>query len=280
MGLKEWMSEPQVLTGLSARIMIFFLTVFPPTGMLGFNHSAMGNSDIAFAKSLSVVILSMMILFILPYFPSAVQSMFASISVFGPWYMFDILELYNLKKHGFRLPVSIEGLKAPPHQNTELKLSLTPVFFTLLMATILASATVVMAYVPARLIPGNIQTYIQYITGLGGLFVGGVSGVGALLATAGAASGGAAVSASSILSAAAAASTAGVPVPVPVPVSLPKIQSGGSSLPPLSSFSEQLKTDSKESTQESLSFLAILGLVVLGGVTMNMVNSKCRDLIL
>lgn len=236
-----------------SKFSLILLAVIPFTGILGMNNAAMGNSSIALLKSSSFLISGGLISFMIQYYPWFLRRPILWFTMLGPWFIFDIFELFDTVKFntlGFRLPFDIEipGLtKEPPNQNgnwiltTPLALSIAAAFAT--------SGVAIAKYIPANILPASIGTNIALFSGSAGL----LCGIGAVVL---------AVS-SSAPSATLAANPLSSPMANPL---VPFAMGGGSgskSLPPLSHFADKLLT----SKDESYAFFAVLALVVLGGVT-------------
>jgi len=211
------------------------LTVLPPTGFIGLNHAAMGNQALAILKTGSVVLSVILVTILLPYYPDIMRKYIIYLSYFGPWFMFDILEVFNtgFQAHGFRLPLNItlEGLTANHATSGDWKL--TTAMASAIIATFGVSGAVAASFIPADLVPASISNNIALASGGVGLALGGVALMAML------------------------ASSSGTP---------PVKQSGGGSLPPLSDFADKLLKS--KSPDESYAFLSVLGLVVMGGMVM------------
>jgi hypothetical protein len=230
------------------------LTALPPTGMLGMNHAAMHNQPLAIMKAGSIALCILFITMFLPYYPLNLGRYIIYLSFFGPWFMFDILEVINsvpFKVHGFRLPLNItlEGLTTSKHTfNDNQAWKLTTPLLTAILAAFTTSGLVLANLIPANIIPASITNTIAIASGSTGLALGGVAL--ALMVTS---------ATSAVAPAAPAAPARGGSEP-------PIIQAGGglATLPPLSSFAD--KIIQAKSPDESLAFLSVIVLIVLGGI--------------
>jgi hypothetical protein len=235
---------------------LILLAVIPFTGILGMNNAAMGNSSIALLKSSSFLISGGLITFMIKYYPWFLRRPILWFSMLGPWFIFDIFELFDTVKFntlGFRLPLDIEipGLtKEPPNQNGNWILT-TPLALSI-SAALATSGVAIAKYIPANILPASIGTNIALFSGGAGL----LCGIGAVVL---------AVS-SSAPSPTLAANPLSSPMVNPLtPFAVGGGSSGGGSakgLPPLSHFADKLLT----SKDESYAFFAVLALVVMGGL--------------
>jgi hypothetical protein len=219
------------------------LTLFPPTGMLGMNHAALGNQAMAIIKAGSAVILVILVTLLLPYYPRVLHKGIIWLSYFGPWFMFDILEVFSVgfNKHAFRMPLNIviEGLTKEGPTTGAWKLT-TPMA-TGITTALAASGVLIANLLPPSLVPASMSSNIALIAG----------GTGATL--------GLATVALMMFSA---------PAPTAAPTLtsvVPQRGGGTTSLPPLSSFADKLIQ--AKSPDESLAFLATIALIIFGGIT-------------
>jgi hypothetical protein len=224
------------------------LTALPPTGILGMNHAAMHNQALAIIKAGSIAFSILLVTIFLPYYPAVISKYIIYLSFFGPWFMFDILEVFNsipFKIHGFRIPLNItlEGLTNSGKQtfSDSSAWKLTTPLLTAILAAFATSGLVLANLIPQTIIPASVTNIISIASGGTGLAL---SGVALALMV----------------------SSAGVPV-TQVGGEAPAVeQAGGGSatLPPLSSFADKLIQ--AKSPDESLAFLSVIVLIVLGGV--------------
>jgi len=218
------------------------LTAFPPTGMLGMNHAALGNQALALIKAASVAVSILVVTFLSPYYPTWLASLFIGLSAFGPWFFFDILEVFNpsFSTKGFRVPlnITIEGLteyKNPPYGSWKLTLPMG----TAIMATLATSGVVLANYLPPSILPASSASMLSNVAGGTGFALGAVA-LGLMITS------------SSPASVATGAFTSAVPT------------QGGGGLPPLSSFADKLI--SAKSPDESLAFLSTIAVIIMGGI--------------
>ena len=219
------------------------LTALPPTGILGMNHAAMHNQALAIIKAGSIAFSILLVTIFLPYYPAAISKYIIYLSFFGPWFMFDILEVFNsipFKIHGFRIPLNItlEGLTTSGKQtfSDSSAWKLTTPLLTAILAAFATSGLVLANLIPPNIIPASVTNIISIASGGTGLALSGVA-LALML------------------------SSAGTPTTLP-----PMVQAGGGSatLPPLSSFADKLIQ--AKSPDESLAFLSVIVLIVLGGL--------------
>jgi hypothetical protein len=228
------------------------LTAFPPTGILGMNHAAMHNQALALLKAGSVAMSVLAVTYMLPYYPDYFHKPIIFLSCFGPWFMFDILELIfnepHFKAHGFRLPLNfeLEGLTAG--KATTGQWELTPALAAGIMAALASCGLILANLIPPTLLPVSVSQNVSIVTGSAGLIFGGLA-LAAMFATGG--SGSKAPPHSTTPP-----STGGGDIDIKMV--------GGASLPPLSQFADKLIN--AKSPDESLAFLSIIGLVVMGGL--------------
>jgi hypothetical protein len=221
------------------KVLLILLTVFPPTGIIGLNWLAVGNSFIAFMKAISFVFITFIILFITPYFPIYVPlRLISAISYFGPWYLFDVLTIVfnkNFDTKGFTLPIPVKEIPANGTLDSEGKWTLTLTLASLIFASCFASGFLLEKYIPSS---WQIKNYFVYASAGGSSLFTGIAAISGLS------------SASS----------------TPVQSTTPPVLTGGSrDLPPLSEFINKLKYKKTQSNDEALAFFSILGIIIIGG---------------
>ena len=232
------------------------LTAFPPTGILGMNHAATHNQALALLKAGSVAMSVLAVTYMLPFYPDSFHKPIIFLSCFGPWFMFDILELIfnepHFKAHGFRLPLNIEleGLTAGKATTGEWEL--TSPLAAGIMAALASCGLIIANLIPPTLLPVSISQNVSIVTGSAGVIFGGIALVAMLSANKAAP--------------APAKAHGGATDPLDVPVTM----TGGASLPPLSQFADKLIN--AKSPDESLAFLSVIGLIVMGGLFTGMCN--------
>jgi hypothetical protein len=242
------------------KIGLLALAALPPTGIAGINLQATGN---LFGMLLKVVSYGAGILYALrlnAVYPSVFSKVIMSLMFIGPWYVFDILEYFDpaFDRVGFRPPLPIEGYPKPVAPvRADGTWLLTPALISLVMTMLPAYSagltTLINFYAPGA-VGGNTQKYLGYAAA-------GVGGLG-LIGTLFAATRGTGTA------------TAAAPPPLPAAAPPPLPMAGGG-LPPLSAFVKDMKhSASPQAFQESTGFLAILGLVVFGGLALGAVRSK------
>jgi hypothetical protein len=216
------------------------LTVLPPTGMLGMNHAALGNQALALLKATSVAISIVLVTFLLPYYPYMLHQPIIWLSRFGPWFLFDILEVFNssFSSHGFRIPlnITIEGLT--PERGTDGKWILNTAMASAIMAALATSGVVIANYLPPSLVPASASSTLSTVAGGSGLALG-VLAIGLMLTSS-------------------SSGTAATQTLTPV------VPQHGGGLPPLSSFADKLIN--AKSPDESLAFLSTIAVIIVGGI--------------
>jgi len=244
------------------------LTAFPPTGMLGMNHAALGNQALAFIKAGSVAICILIVTLMLPYYPMQLRKPIVYLSYFGPWFMFDIFEVFNeipFKRHGFRLPLNfnIEGLtKELPNDG---KWKLTTAMLTAIGASLASYGLVITNLIPPSILPASASKYMSIVAGGAGITLGCVA-LGLMLSSSNS------TTAPTTTAHHAPAAHAAHATPAAHPA--PAVHHGGGSvtLPPLSSFADKLIQ--AKSPDESLAFLSTIALIVIGGIATASLNIK------
>ena len=223
------------------------LTAFPPTGILGMNHAATHNQALALIKAGSVAISVLAITYMLPFYPDYFHKPIIYLSFFGPWFMFDILEIVfnepHFKAHGFRLPLNIEleGLTTGKPITGEWEL--TAPLASGIMAALASCGLIITNLIPPTLLPVSISQNISLVVGSTGAIFG-VLAIGSMLY----------------------ASKTAPAAPADAAIK----QTGGASLPPLSQFADKLIN--AKSPDESIAFLSVIGLIVVGGLVTGMCN--------
>ena len=224
------------------------LTLFPPTGIIGLNWAAVGNSTVAFMKVASYAVTSLTVLFMSQYSSLVSPRIISVVAILGPWFMFDVLQILSKEfdQQGFILP--LESTAFPAGDGKEGKWSLTLPVASLILSTLFASGLVAANVIPAGILSNDFQKYISYASGGGSTIFATIGTVAGMMSTT---SGG-----------------GGAPVATTTvePMTMAPTQTGGgSSLPPLSLFIDQMISQNSKSAEESLAFFSILAIIVLGG---------------
>lgn len=231
------------------KIALIALTLFPPTGIIGLNWVAVGNSPMAFIKAMSFVIITFAIIFLTPFYPFFIPyKAISALTLFGPWYAYDVLQILDksFDEDGFTLPIPIKDLPAQGKLDADGKWKLTLPLGSMIVATLLASGFAIADY-----LPNSMQTYFKYASAGGGTLFTGIAAVSGLTSTT---SGGG-----------------------PTPSTTTLLQGGGSrDLPPLSTFIDKLRYKKTKTASEALAFFSILGIIVFGGIITNVFKRSVR----
>ena len=229
------------------KIALILLTLFPPTGIIGLNWVAVGNSPIAFMKAISFVFITFTMIFLTPFFPAfAPLRLISMITYFGPWYAYDVIQILDksFDTDGFGLPLPIKEVPAIGTLNKDGKWLLTMPLASMIIATLLASGFAIKEF-----LPDSMKTYFTYASAGGGTLFTGIAAVSGLTST-----------------------TPATTVPTTT-----VLQGGGSKeMPPLSTFINQLRYKSTKTADEALAFFAILAIIVLGGIATTVFKPKDR----
>jgi len=225
------------------------LTAFPATGYVGLNLSAAGMPMAAIAKAavyaagigLSLLVGSL-------YMTTATKVLFYIMTFAPPWYIFDCLQIIfdgAFDNNGFLLPLPVGILPSGGGVGGNWLLTL-PLISLILAAISAAGGAILLKYVPASMM-GGAGKYAEYATLGGGALLGVVGIAGSFYMKSG-------------------------PAAPAVPAApAPAMQQGGG-LPPLSAFMK--KKASPTPTSESITFLGLLALIVVGGGTLGYLRSK------
>ena len=247
------------------------LTMFPATGWVGLNLLATSNNllgaGMAALKGASYVGSLFIASFIHQIYPSIFSYIFWLLMKLGQWYIFDVVDILDprFSKTGFRSPFHLPlpfGLNATDgggfstcSDADKRAGKCADWILNIPIICLISAALLANGITWAKYLPEGAQTAFQYATGGGaGLFASG----GAINAM---------YSAQSTASAAASQSV------IPQ-MAIPVLKGGGGegngkgkgSLPPLSSFVDEIKESySEESFDDSAPFLAILAYICAAG---------------
>lgn len=232
------------------KLPLTLLTIFPPTGYLGLNLTAVGMPITSAIKAASYGTGIAAGMYADKLYVNDVAKILSYILVFAPpWYIFDCIQILtdnNFDRNGFQLPLPISAI--PSGGGKEGKWNLTfPLLNLILAATSFTGLAFVLKYLPEN-ITKQLGTYIAYGTAGGGTLFALVA-VGAMFMQKPAAAGGA---------------TSNISPPS-------SLQSGGGSktLPPLSSFIKDLYKKDDDNLKEAIPFIGILALIIVGGFSLN-----------
>jgi len=252
------------------KLSLMLLTVFPPTGYLGLNYSAVGLPITAGIKA-AVYGLGIAIgIFANRLYINEVAKVLSYILIFAPpWYIFDCIRIISdtqFDQGGFIPPLPIPGIPTTQGNNGNWNLTF-PLLSLILAATSFSGLAFVTKYLPAT-ITDSIGKYSAYATAGGGALFILAAGVGLLMQRPASTSVAPTIAQDSTLGA------VGSVVPGLGGLAQGLMKGGGAnSLPPLSSFINKL-TPQSGGSKEDIPFLGILGLVILGGFSLNYLRSK------
>jgi len=239
-------------------LILAFITACPGIGQLGFNHIMTGQPIVALLKTFSLLVSIFLTILLSPYLRPVLQGQWLFyLSAIGPWYIFDIIQIFFGYNIGYffmidveLIPLSGPGGKIPGGKNG--KWNLTASNMNILFTAVAACGQIVpMIFGSSSSGIGNIISYI----GAGLL---GISGTLSLAAT---------LFASPLGSAASA--VAGLPGVAP------KTYYGGGALPPLSEILDKIPTRQEGGTvaQDTL-FIQGLGFVAFAGIALGLMRAK------
>jgi hypothetical protein len=244
---------------------LILLTMFPPTGYLGLNYSAVGLPITAGIKA-AVYGLGIAIgIFANRLYINEVAKVLSYILIFAPpWYIFDCIRIISdsqFDQDGFIPPVPVQAIPTTQGNNGNWNLTF-PLLSLILATTSFSGLAFVSKYLPAT-ITDSIGKYSAYATAGGGALFILAAGVGLLMQR----------------PASTNVASTGVSTGVPTIPGLGGLAQGlmkgggANSLPPLSSFINKL-TPQSGGSKEDVPFLGILALVILGGFSLSFLRSK------
>ena len=263
------------------------LTIFPPTGYLGLNYSAVGLPFTAGIKA-AVYGLGIIIgLFANRLYINEVAKVLSYILIFAPpWYIFDCIRILTDKQFdegGFISPLPIPGIPTAPGKNGNWNLTF-PLLSIILAVTSFSGLAFITKYIP-EIITSSIGKYSAYATAGGGALFILAAGIGLFMQRPNSSSVAGTVAPTIAQDPALGAVGSIVPglggltsglgglVPGLGGITSGLMKGGGKSLPPLSSFINKL-TPQSGGSKEDVPFLGILALVILGGFSLNYLRSK------
>lgn len=230
---------------LLGKLPLQLLTLFPPTGYIGLNLSAVGSSTTAMIKAAVYGIGIVAGIYANQLYVNQVASFLSFLLIFfPPWYIFDCIQILtdsNFDMNGFQLPMPIPIIPSGGGKGGTWYLTI-PLLGLILASISIAGFAAITTLIPLSVM-GSLQPYLQIGTGSAAALFGGGALIAFLLPS----------------------GSSTIPTSVP-----PLVQSGGRrSLPPLSSFMKQ-EGGSKEGTP----FLGILALIIVGGFSLTFLRSK------
>lgn len=235
------------------KIPLQLLTLFPPTGYVGLNLSAV-NLQITTAIKAATYGLGIVIGIYANrlYINEVAKFLSFVLTFFPPWYIFDCIQVLSgddFDTRGFALPVSFDIIPHGGWNGNSWVLTLP--LLSLILGTIsVAGFAAVTAFVPPEIIK-SYGKYIQYGTGASAALFG-LIGISSLFA---------------------------LKPPTSVTSVQPVLQQqqggGRKTLPPLSSFIDNYVVHpSTTKYKEAVPFLGILALIILGGTSISFLRSK------
>ena len=236
------------------KFVLFLLTIFPPTGIIGLNLSAINNVVGTIMKALSYGIGILWGMYFYRLYPSTISKVISILMFIGPWYLFDIISILDNPFIGFRSPIIIPGYPEISEYkdiaNPDGTWTLSPTLLGIIMTTIpagIAGGTGIASYFSPSSVSDDTKKYINYTTiGMGAL-IGGI-GLYSMFQT-----------------------------PATAAAAAPLVQGGGgrSRVPSLSEIAKDLaRPIDARNNAESQSFLGILAIVFLGGLAIAVTRSK------
>lgn len=240
-------------SGQPGYIGLLLLTLCPGIGTIGLNHVATGHPELAFFKASSIALSYLIMVFLAPFLPLAIQSIGSGTFLFwiagiGPWYIFDciqVLFMNNFLANGFISLIDVPMF--PSGGGKGGKWVLTATFANLLFATIGGSGQAISYFFPDSATAGNV------VSGIG------VAGLGVSLLASGA---------SMFAGSTAAAGGVGVAMNPLTAVG------GGGSLPPLSHFIDKVQAGGAQPQKEPSPLLYGLAFIVLAGISLGLIRAK------
>lgn len=263
------------------KVPLQLLTIFPPTGYLGLNLTAAGLPITSALKAASYGLGVLIGIYGDNLYMNQVAHFLSYVLIFAPpWYIFDCIQILTdtkFNENGFVLPVPFRVIPSGGGKGGNWTLTF-PLLSLILAATSFSSLAFLNAYIPS-VFTGNVGKYIQYgVIALGVLFSG-----SALF---------------SIFKQSPNSVSTATSIPTDISsltsglVSMGEKMTGGGNnslssssnkvpplsfssnkLPPLSSFIDNLKPQNGGSS-ESIPFIGILALIVLGGFSLSFLRSK------
>jgi hypothetical protein len=263
------------------------LTLFPPTGYLGLNLSAVGLPITGAIKAATYGAGVFAGIYANRLYVSQVAQILSYILIFAPpWYIFDCIQILADSKfdiNGFLLPVPVPAI--PSGGGKEGKWTLTfPLLSLILAATSFTGLAFIKKYLPDDLMK-SVGKYAGYATLGGGILFTAIGLISLIMQkpAAGTAVPGvpsaisplAGISGLTSAIPGVSAITSVVPGLAPTPAAVPLAQSGGgSSLPPLSSFIHNVAKQEGGGETQAIPFIGTLALIILGGFSLSFLRSK------
>ena len=249
------------------------LTIFPPTGYLGLNYSAVG---LPFTAGIKAAVYGLGILigiFANRLYINEVAKVLSYILIFAPpWYIFDCIRIItdsNFDEDGFIPPLPLQAIPTGQGNNGNWNLTF-PLLSLILATTSFSGLAFVTKYIPSS-ITDSIGKYSAYATAGGGALFIIAAGIGLFMQRPAV---GVMPSGGPALAGGLAGGLGGLPGGLPVGLAQGLMRGGGTtSLPPLSSFINKL-TPQSGGSKEDIPFLGILALIILGGFSLSFLRSK------
>jgi hypothetical protein len=267
------------------------LTLFPPTGYLGINLSAVGLPLTAVIKAATYGAGIAAGIYANRLYISKVAQILSYVLIFAPpWYIFDCIQILMDSKfdiNGFLLPVPLPAIQSGGGKEGKWTLTL-PLLSVILAATSFSALAFIKEYLPADL-TNSIGKYAGYGALGGGILFSAIAliSLGMQKPGQGAPGGGvssAAAPGAGVLGALPGAGLLGALPGAGLLGALPGAsvgQSGGGSsrsekLPPLSSFIEnfQKQTGGASQQHQAIPFIGVISLIILGGFSLSFLRSK------
>ena len=162
---------------------LILLTIFPPTGYLGLNYSAVGLPITAGIKALVYGLGIVIGIFANRLYINEVAKVLSYILIFAPpWYIFDCIRIISdsqFNQDGFIPPLPIPGIPIGQGNNGNWNLTF-PLLSLILATTSFSGLAFVSKYLPAT-ITDSIGKYSAYATAGGGALFILAAGIGLLM---------------------------------------------------------------------------------------------------
>jgi hypothetical protein len=247
-----------------------FLTLFPPTGYFGLNLSAAGLPITAAIKAATYGAGIAAGIYANRLYVSQVAQILSYVLIFAPpWYIFDCIQILADSKfdiNGFVLPFPVQAIPSGGGKGGKWTLTL-PLLSLILAAISFSGLSIIKQYIPDNIM-GSIGAYVGYGALGGGILFSAVGLIALIMQKPGA---GTAIPGLDAVTSAIPALVPGLPGLTATPL---RQAGGGSSLPPLSSFIDNVGKQEGGGESQAIPFIGTLTLIILGGFSLSFLRSK------